>query len=352
MRSVVRIASYVPVGSSGSVRVGASDEDAFTLGVTAVERVWGDTDRPSEPVSVHLLGEYPPMADWGFPAILGREAKVVRHPGDAEELARTLRMLEEGEGGPGLVVAAELPERVTRPDGYASSPVGAAAVAYLLEASGETRPFPLKKADPRRSAVATTLQRGKAGGRGAQAVAYVGDWDTIPAANRPLDLERVRRAAERDASAVSEGAYVPRARYLENLPSRWRFVADECGTCHEVTFPARGVCRRCRRRDNLTPVALARDGGRVVAITTIGQGGQPTEFDAQVESSGPYQVALVEIASGIRLTLQMTDASPGEVGVGDTVNTLLRRLYPMEGEWRYGRKAVPLPHGTEGRRER
>lgn len=78
-----------------------------------------------------------------------------------------------------------------------------------------------------------------------------------------------------------------------------------------------------------------------MAITTISPGGQPTEFDAQVEASGPYEVALVELVGGTRVTLQVADGRPGDLAVGDPVNTVLRRLYPMEGEWRYGRKAVP-----------
>jgi uncharacterized OB-fold protein len=143
-------------------------------------------------------------------------------------------------------------------------------------------------------------------------------------------------------ASVSEGAYVPRPRYLENLPSRWRFLAEVCGNCHGTTFPARGVCRRCGRSDTLTPLQLPYDGGRVVAVTTVGKGGQPTEFDAQVEALGPYDVALVELARAMRVTLQVTDSVAGELRVGDRVNTLLRRLYPMEGEWRYGRKAVPV----------
>jgi hypothetical protein len=53
-------------------------------------------------------------------------------------------------------------------------------------------------------------------------------------------------------------------------------------------------------------------------------------------------VVLAEFAPGVRLTLQVTDAGPDELRIGSRIGTRLRRLYPMEGEWRYGRKAVPL----------
>ena len=342
MRSVVRVAAYVPRSSANGRRVGAADEDAFTLGATALERAWADGDWRPGPVPVHLVGDFPPVATWGFGAVLGREAEIVRHPGDAGELERTLRALEAEEGGPAVIVAAELPERSSDPVAGPPSPVGAASVAYLLDASATAKPLAVA-AGAGASAVAAALQEGPPSPRGSRVPDFVGDWGLPKTPGLPVDADRVRRAAERETTSVSEGAYISRPEYLQNLPSRWRFMADECDSCHEITFPARGACRRCRRKDSLSPLQLPRDGGRVVAITTIGEGGQPTEFDAQVASTGPYSVAVVELGEGIRITLQATDATPGELKVGDAVNTLLRRLYPMEGEWRYGRKAVPVP---------
>lgn len=341
MRRVVRIAAYVPTGTSNAVPVAAFDEDAFTLGATAAERSWRSRGNEPGPIVVHLLGEFPPVADWGFSALLGREGEVVRHPADAGELMRTVRSLEKGEGGPAFIVAAELPERRSERSGRKSSSHGAAAVAYLLESSDDLRPFPLAKPGAKDSAVTATFNLREPDKDEIRAVTLVGDWDVTGEAGRPAGRKLPRRTAEGNLSAVSEGAYVPRPRYLENLPSRWRFLAEACGACHGTTFPARGICRRCGRRDALTPIPLPYDGGRVVAVTTVGKGGQPTEFDAQVEALGPYDVAIVELARGMRVTLQVTDTDPGALKVGDRVNTLLRRLYAMEGEWRYGRKAVP-----------
>ena len=79
----------------------------------------------------------------------------------------------------------------------------------------------------------------------------------------------------------------------------------------------------------------------MLAVTWIGQGGQPTEFDGQVEMSGPYGVVLAEVAPDVRVTLTVTEAGPEEVRIGSKVDTGLRRLYPIEGAWRYGRKALP-----------
>jgi len=342
VRSVVRVALYTPTGVAGGRRVAGADEDAFTLGATAVERVLPDEGQFEGPVPVHLLGDFPQVADWGFAALLGRAAEVERHPGTSTALAKVLRSAEEGNGGSALVVAVDLPERAHGSPEAEPSPLGAASVAFLLTPDSASSRVSLGKVAAGRSAVAAALLYGarhrdrERGG----SVTFVGDWDAAPEVGPSVDLVSVQRAADRETNAVSEGAYVPKPRYLENLPSRWRFVAERCGACNEVTFPARGSCRRCGRPDALNAHSLPRDGGTILAVTTIRKGGQPTEFDAQVDASGPYDVALVELAPGARVTLQVTDSAPGSVHVGDSVVTRLRRLYPMEGEWRYGRKAL------------
>ncbi|MCI4366752.1 MAG: zinc ribbon domain-containing protein [Thermoplasmata archaeon] len=144
-------------------------------------------------------------------------------------------------------------------------------------------------------------------------------------------------------ASVSEGAYVPRPRYQESRASRWRFVAEQCPACGHRTFPARGVCRGCGRGEGLVPVALPYDGGTVEALTTVRPGAQPTEFDPWVEAVGGYDVALVRLAPDVLATLAVTDAVAGSTPSGAKVRTRLRRLYPMEGEWRYGRKAIVEP---------
>ncbi len=166
-------------------------------------------------------------------------------------------------------------------------------------------------------------------------VAWNGAWEPVA----PPTLLRDARSEPDLATAVSEGAYVPRPRYLENLPARWRFEGERCSRCASVTFPPRGLCRRCRAVDGLTRVALPRDG-TVVAATVVAPGAQPTEFDPLVSESGGYGVVLLELSEGVRVTLPVADA-PGEAPpIGATVTTRLRRLYPMDGEWRYGRKVL------------
>lgn len=146
---------------------------------------------------------------------------------------------------------------------------------------------------------------------------------------------------EESPSLVSEGAYVPEPRYRENLPARWRFEAETCAACGAVTFPARGFCRSCRTLEGLRSTALPRSG-TVVASTVVAPGAQPSEFDPMVAAVGAYGVALVELAPGIRVTIQVADGGRDPLPLGSSVTTELRRLYRTEGRWRYGRKAIPV----------
>jgi uncharacterized OB-fold protein len=234
----------------------------------------------------------------------------------------------------------EWPER-TAGDSLRSSATGAGAAAFWFE-EGRGAPLPESAAARARGVTAldASFELFRTAAR-SNPSSWVGDWDADQPTGPSVDLARIAGLVGRSTAAVSEGAYVPRPRYLENLPSRWRFVADSCATCGAFTFPARGVCRTCGRSDGLRSVPLPRDGIEVVATTVIGPGGQPTEFDPQVETLGPYEVLLAELVPGVRVTLQVSDAAPGSLRIGDRVDTRLRRLYAMDGEWRYGRKAVP-----------
>ncbi len=252
-------------------------------------------------------------------------------------------------GNPSVVVLAEMPSRGSRPSevtGNDPRPDGAGA--FWVGEGGGTLPLSLALAGdaPTGLAAAALIHRAHSGR--SPGPRWVGDWGPLQGTTAGTSVS-VARTLEGSLAAVSEGAYVPRPRYVENLPSRWRFMAEECPACGTTTFPARGRCRRCGGSEGLLSRRLPRDDALVIAATVIGPGGQPTEFDPQVASLGPYEVVLAELARGQRVTLQVADAAPGSIRIGDRVDTLLRRLYPQEGEWRYGRKAVPRRSPAPGR---
>ena len=342
MVGLVRVAAYLPGADRPGPARAAADEDLFTLAATALERVLPDPPPSGAPISVELVGDFDPALDWTLPVVLGTPVSLQREAGGPGELCRALERAEQAGGPAHLVVLAELPSRRSVPTAVANAEDG--AVAFLFESGGTAisgrLPPPAggtSSGIPEARAIHRALRETVPSAR------WIGDWEPGPVP--PVDAGT---PPVETRFAISEGAYVSRPRYLENLPSRWRFEAEECPSCGTTTFPARGRCRGCGSREGLRRRRLPRDDALVVAATVIGPGGQPTEFDPQVTAQGPYGVVLAELAPGQRVTLQVTDAEPGRVRIGDRVDTRLRRLYATEGEWRYGRKAVPRP--AESRR--
>lgn len=344
MRRLIRAAAYLPSSVREGVRVAAADEDLFTLLATALERLDPAVGSSGPPTSIDLVAELPVAYDAAIEAAWGAPVSIRRTEPGPEGLARAVSAAESGTGGDVVVIAAQGP-RIDASGSSSPPAVSAGAVAFrFTEGPGPRLSERWRSAPSSRSMLDLALELPRDASDGAK-VDWTGDWTADRSTDSRTEPGPGTQYRAPPLSAVSEGAYIPRARYRESLPSRWRFRADRCPRCSAVTFPARGTCRSCGNREGLEPFALPRDNLEVVATTVIGPGGQPTEFDAQVESLGPYEVVLAELAPGVRVTLQLTDAAPGTVRIGDRVDTRLRRLYAMEGEWRYGRKAVPHRRG-------
>jgi uncharacterized OB-fold protein len=420
MQSIDRAIAILPAYRLEDLRVPGPDEDTFTLAVAALEGLVRPSARPSR---LHLIGEFSPVAEWGFRSYFGTEALATeRYSSGSGGLFRALVTAAQSEPalGPTIVVAAEV---ATPSKGVYPPPFGGGALAFHfgggpgilpLEAKSTPRqpdeviaqkdpasptdslrpwpggdaiatlrlfdsnlPTPRPPAPPSEVAsralpawgdaptlgpglgiyrLARKLAPGATGVledwtvgsihsltlRRDGEVAWLGAFGETSGPGVALSEEVWRRSFDRPTHAVSQGAYVPRARYLENLPSRWKFEAARCPACGAYALPPRSACPRCNAAQGMVAETLPHDGGTVIAATTIGPGGQPTEFDSQVELTGGYQVVLVELAPGIRVTLQVSDAPSRGVEIGGQVGTRLRRLYAMEGEWRYGRKAIPF----------
>ena len=327
------------------------DEDALTLAASAAEAALGEGGpHAPPPTSIDLVGALPSEAEWALPQLVGAPGPAQHAESITEAIARreTLAGTESA-----LVIEVY---------GLAESPPtpGPFAVALLLQEGGgwALRRTTARSGPSRSTAESLRLLQGHEVadaieiGPGTGPCFEIREQRPIPWGPPPdgraegsgpsISRDALDRLARVPLGRVSEGAYISRARYLESLPARWRLLAERCPTCGKRTFPSRGECAKCGNRVSLTTEPLPRDGGRVVALTTIHRGGQPTEFDPLVEAVGAYSVAIVELAEGCRATFQVTDAPPGALAIGDRVSTRLRRLYPMEGEWRYGRKAVPF----------
>ena len=340
MRGVVRAAAYLPSYTDGAVRRCGADEDEFTLAATVLERALPRLPERS-PLTVRLLGFRSPPSGAALSAVAGRPVTVEGAGEQVGSLAAALASLAASDRAECLIVARRL-SRGEPPIDPADRGEGSAAL--VVDDGGDAiplstfRPTAPVRADP------LTQLWAWLGGPGGLGSVGVGDWVApVPARGQGA----VPDLPDGPPYTVAEGAFVPAPRYQESLRSRWRFLADRCQACGERTFPSRGRCGRCGRTDALHDEPLPLDGAKVVASTWIGQGGQPTEFDPQVEATGPYGVVLAELEPGVRVTLPVADAEREQVSVGARVDTRLRRLYAIEGAWRYGRKAVPAPRRGE-----
>ncbi len=432
MGSITHVSWVRPSHLLGGIGTTGPDEDEFTLGARALEIVLGDglpSETPSRLRRVHLVGRFPPVAEWGFSELVGNEGlEVLRHPLGWEGLWEGFDAAanETGEDRWSAVIAADL---AARSDGVSPSDApkwGAVGAAVLLSenpgliplGSAHTDRSPLSPGmrgagsvgiskilgAPSDSGPSTVLELAEEPGtlpptagapeavvpessehipqlglppsasalwflrnldrrlgarrhgallsaerdawlvlgvRKEGSVRWLGDWERRSLPPISIDSAHAALAGSIPVNNVSEGAYVPRPRYLENLPSRWRFEADRCRVCRGVTFPVATSCRHCGKSEGLDRMRLPQDHLRVLAKTVVRPGGQPTEFDAQVAIEGSYAAVIAELRPEIRVTLQVTDIDPEIIRIGGFIDTRLRRLYPMEGEWRYGRKAVP-----------
>jgi uncharacterized OB-fold protein len=274
-------------------------------------------------IASHANSPASPSARLRLPAAHGAEPTPLLILGTEERVASAARAAGALGYAPSVVPHA--------PPGTGPAPSTPAAVALRAAPKGEGAPveFALAVLGPDRDVYAHGRSTGPVVWSEALRTATVA-LGTPPARDTPASLD-----------LRAEGAYVPRPRYVENLPSRWRLLADRCRACGHRTFPSRGTCAACGSSEIISE-PLSRAGWIVEAVTTVRPGAQPTEFDRTVGLAGAYSVVVARSPEGPRATFQVAGPS-GTLAIGASVVPVLRRLYPMEGEWRYGRKAIPTP---------
>jgi uncharacterized OB-fold protein len=125
------------------------------------------------------------------------------------------------------------------------------------------------------------------------------------------------------------------ARVWREFPQRYRLEAARCSSCGKVLYPPRLVCPACGGRE-FTDEVLPRDG-KVLTYTVIRV--PPAGFTEQT----PLPIALVELANGVRLMVQIADVEdPESLAIGMPVRLEFRRV-AWDGEAGvifYGHKAV------------
>lgn len=136
------------------------------------------------------------------------------------------------------------------------------------------------------------------------------------------------------------GAYISVPTWWRQLDQRYRLVLGKCPDCGTHNFPPEGACRDCNNLvtfEKVTPEGT----GEIVAHTVI-NAAAPPEFAAFEKQHGPIGVVIVELDEGVRVPGMLTDCKPSELGRGDRVEKVVRRIYEQEGVIRYGYKFMPV----------
>ena len=141
------------------------------------------------------------------------------------------------------------------------------------------------------------------------------------------------------------GAYVSVPSWKRTLDQRHRLLAGRCPECGSLDFPPEGACNSCKSLVAEYEEVKLTGEGTVEAATVISQGGAPPEFAEQQAQSGDFGVVVVALdgpdGRSASIPAQVVDADPGDVEIGDRVETTMRRIYTQEGVTRYGFKVRP-----------
>lgn len=117
---------------------------------------------------------------------------------------------------------------------------------------------------------------------------------------------------------------------------KYGFVASRDRTSGMLHLPPARVSEKGGAVDDMEPVPMADTAGTIVSLTV----------DRLVYSpSPPVLFPVVDFDGGGRAPLELTDATPGEVGVGDRVEPTFRRLYTADGIHNYFWKVRPVRFG-------
>ncbi len=110
------------------------------------------------------------------------------------------------------------------------------------------------------------------------------------------------------------------------------FVGSRCTACGTGQLPPQRVCVKCGALDQMREESYADAVGKVATYTLdhLAYSLQP-----------PVVAAIIDFEGGGRLSCELTDVDPSEVGIGDRLEMTFRRLYTGQGVHNYFWKARP-----------
>lgn len=94
-------------------------------------------------------------------------------------------------------------------------------------------------------------------------------------------------------------------------------LGTRCGRCHELFFPCRSACPRCRTATDMRRERLP-DVGAIYALTHVAK---PAAIYAK-----PYVLALIDLEDGPRI-LGQVKGDPGKLRIGARVRVVVEPLF-------------------------
>ena len=111
------------------------------------------------------------------------------------------------------------------------------------------------------------------------------------------------------------------ARFWREIPQRYNFLGNKCGSCNRVYFPPKESCPVCRRKSIGKMNDFKLNGkGEVITHTIIHVG--PEDFEEQV----PYPIAIIKMEEGPQITAQIVDCPIDEIKIGLKVESTFRKI--------------------------
>ena len=145
--------------------------------------------------------------------------------------------------------------------------------------------------------------------------------------------ERAPRPVPSGTTAPGSEMSISLAAYERAFDAKLRLVAARCRRCGTLAYPHRYRCLGCGSEDPTDAVALPRDA-EIYTLSTI-----------HVPVPGlvsPYTIVVAELGdSGVRVTVRLTGAAPGSVGIGDRGRLVFRLVAVRSGVPDYGYAFLP-----------
>lgn len=128
-------------------------------------------------------------------------------------------------------------------------------------------------------------------------------------------------------------------RYWREQNERYNLTGSQCGNCGLCTFPRRTLCPECRHLSVGKMEDVGFSGkGELVSWTIVHQGPENRSLET------PYVLGIVELEEGPRVTAEIVDIDPDELGFGHELEVRFRKLGEsgQAGVIHYGYKFGPV----------